>query len=45
MYKMALDMAPSKFEAIWYKIMKKLSNTYIKRKDFNDAIQILEEIN
>ena len=29
MYKMALDMTPSRFEAMRFKIMKKLSATYI----------------
>ena len=38
MYKMALDMTPSRFEAMRFKVMKKLSATYIQKRDYNDAI-------
>jgi intraflagellar transport protein 88 len=44
MYKMALDMTPSKYESIKYKILKNIGNAYVKKKDFTEAIQSYEDI-
>ena len=38
MYKMSLDMAPSKFAAIKYKIMKNIGHAYVKKNEFVEAI-------
>lgn len=44
MYKMALDMAPSKFNAIKYKIMKNIGHAYVKKKEFIEAISAYEDV-
>ena len=41
---MALDMTPSKYESIKFKILKNIGHAYIKKKDFAEAIQSYEDI-
>jgi hypothetical protein len=35
---MALDMTPSKFESIKFKILKNIGHAYVKKKEFSEAI-------
>lgn len=44
MYKMSLDMSPSKFTAIKYKIMRNIGHAYVKKKEFVEAIQAYEDV-
>ena len=41
---MSLDMAPSKFGAIKYKIMKNIGHAYVKKNEFVEAIQAYEDV-
>lgn len=38
MYKMALDMTSSKYESIKFKILKNIGHSYVKKKEFAEAI-------
>jgi intraflagellar transport protein 88 len=44
MYKMALDMAPQKYAALKYKIMKNIAHSYVKMNEFTEASNTYEEI-
>lgn len=43
-YKMALDMAPQKYAALKYKIMKNIAHAYVRLKDYAEASAAYEEI-
>ena len=44
MYKMALDMAPQKFAALKYKIMKNIGHAYVGLREFSEAVAAYEEV-
>ena len=44
MYKMALDMAPQKYAALKYKIMKNIAHAYVKMNEFAEASNTYDEI-
>lgn len=44
MYKMALDMAPQKYAALKYKIMKNIAHAYVRMNEFVEASNTYEEI-
>ena len=44
MYKMALDMAPQKYAALKYKIMKNIAHAYVRMNEFAEACNAYEEI-
>ena len=44
MYKMALDMAPQKYAALKYKIMKNIAHAYVRMNEFTEASHTYEEI-
>lgn len=44
MYKMALDMTQNKFNAIKYKLMKNIGHSYVKKREFIEAISVYEDI-
>ncbi len=44
MYKMALDMAPQKYAALKYKIMKNIAHAYVRLNEYVEASNTYEEI-
>ena len=44
MYKMALDMAPVRFESVKFKIMKNIGRCHIQLREFPEAVIMYEDI-
>jgi len=41
---MALDMAPSKYSVIKHRIMKNIGHSYVKKREFVEAISTYEDV-